>query len=263
MAEPTPQELLALARTAADQAGAFLLQARPGLDLTRDVAAKSTPTDVVTRLDLEAERIVAGMLLGARPDDRMVGEEQGERPGEVGGASSVRWVVDPLDGTVNYLYGVPTWAVSIAAQVGGQTVAGVVSSPPLGRTYWAVAGGGSFRDGVPLRASQQPDLALALVATGFAYDAALRARQGEAVGRLLGRVRDVRRLGSAALDLCLLAEGAVDAYFERGLNEWDLAAGRLIAAEAGACVEVHDGLALGAGPSLIDPFRRLLRDVAA
>lgn len=260
MIDADPVELLALARSAAAQAGAFLLQAQPGLDPDRDVAAKSTPTDVVTRLDLAAERIIGEVLLGARPGDWLVGEEWGERRGD---SDSVRWVVDPLDGTVNYVFGQPAWAVSVAAQLGGRTVVAVVAVPPLRRTYWATVGGGAYRDDVVIRASERSDLSLALVATGFAYDASVRAQQGAAVADVVGRVRDVRRLGSAALDLCLLAEGAVDAYYERGLREWDLAAGQLVATEAGAVVETDGDLVLGAGPRLVDPLRRLLREAGA
>jgi myo-inositol-1(or 4)-monophosphatase len=251
--------LLELAKDAACQAGEALVAGRATLDRDVDVSAKTTPTDVVTRLDLESEQLIRDLLATARPDDEVLGEERGSR----GGSGRVRWVVDPLDGSVNYLFGIPAWSVSVAAQVDGATVVGVVAVPEWGRTYWATRGGGAYRDGARLRVSDQTDLGLALVATGFAYDAGHRAVQAAALGRLLGRVRDVRRLGSAALDLCLLAEGAVDAYFERGLNEWDYAAGALIAAEAGAAVRIDDSLVTGCGASLAEPFRALLHEAGA
>jgi len=258
-ADAEVEALLALAKDAASRAGELLLQGRSSLDRDVDVSAKTTPTDVVTRLDLESERLVRDVLQQARPGDQVLGEEQGS----TGAAGRVRWVVDPLDGSVNYLFGIPAWSVSVAAQVDGRTVVGVVTVPEWGRTYWATRGGGSFRDGARLRASDQADLSLALVATGFAYDAEHRAAQAAAVGKMLSRVRDIRRLGSAALDLCLLAEGAVDAYYERGLSEWDHAAGALVAAEAGAAVTVAGDLLVGSGARLATPFRHLIQAVGA
>jgi myo-inositol-1(or 4)-monophosphatase len=252
-------ELLGLARSTAAEAGGFLLEAWSELDPSRDVSSKTGPTDVVTRLDVESEQLVRSRLLAARPHDTVLGEEGGATSGD----SQVRWVVDPLDGSVNYLFGLPTWAVSVAVQVGGTTVAGAVAVPALGRTYWAARGGGAFRDGEPLRASTQADLSLALLATGFAYDSGTRSRQAAALAHVLGRVRDIRRLGAAALDLCLLADGSVDAYYERGLNEWDYAAGALVAAEAGARVELAEGLCVGASPALFPVLRDLLRQSAA
>jgi myo-inositol-1(or 4)-monophosphatase len=252
--------LLGLAKDAADRAGRLLVDGRSSLDRETDVSAKSSPTDVVTRLDLESEGLIRGVLSTARPGDAVLGEERGATRGDGG---RVRWVVDPLDGSVNYLFGIPAWSVSIAAQVDGRAVAGVVAVPELGRTYWATRGGGAFRDGTPVHVSGRGQLGLALVATGFSYDAEERARQGAAVGRVLAQVRDVRRLGSAALDLCLLAEGAVDAYYERGLNEWDYAAGGLIAEEAGAIVSTSAGLLTAAGPRLAEAFRALLDDAGA
>jgi myo-inositol-1(or 4)-monophosphatase len=252
-------ELLALAKDAADQAGRLLVDGRSSLDRETDVSAKSSPTDVVTRLDLESEELIRAVLAAARPRDTVLGEESGASAG----SGRVRWVVDPLDGSVNYLFGIPAWSVSIAAQVDGRAVAGVVEVPELGRTYWATRGGGAFRNGARLRVSDQDQLGLALVATGFAYDVESRSRQGAVVSQLLRRVRDVRRLGSAALDLCLLAEGAVDAYYERGTQEWDYAAGSLVAEEAGARMTATAGLVFGAGPRLAASFRGLLQEVGA
>jgi myo-inositol-1(or 4)-monophosphatase len=251
--------LLGLAKDAAAQAGRLLVDRRSSLDRRRDVATKTTPTDVVTRLDVESEQLIRQVIQAARPGDQVVGEEGGSS----GSSGAVRWVVDPLDGSVNYLFGIPAWSVSVAAEMDGRAVVGVVAVPELGRTYWATRQGGAFRDGVRLAASGQTELGLALVATGFAYDASRRSRQAAVLGRLLGRVRDVRRLGSAAWDLCLLAEGAVDAYYERGLNAWDYAAGALIATEAGADVTAADGLVAGAGAGLARPFRQLLAEVGA
>ena len=157
----------------------------------------------------------------------------------------MRWVIDPIDGTVNYLYDLPHWAVSLGVEVGGRTAAGVVHAPALGITYTATAGGGAYLDGRRLRCSAVTDLGQTLVATGFGYAADRRARQAEILLRVLPRVRDIRRYGAASLDLCATGAGLVDAYYERGLNPWDLSAGGLIAAESGARL---GGLA-GAAPS--------------
>jgi myo-inositol-1(or 4)-monophosphatase len=208
-------------------------------------ATKSSPTDVVTEMDQRAEELITGRILATRPGDAIIAEEGGETAGRASGV--VRWVIDPLDGTVNYLYGLPDWAVSIAAEVSGQVVAGVVYAPRRGETFTATLGGGAWlterpgadeTGGVPraLRARPGVPLEQALVATGFGYRAARRKVQGEVVAALLPRVRDIRRAGSASVDLCSVAAGRVDAYYERGLNYWDYAAGALIAAEAGAMV---------------------------
>lgn len=280
---PDPRALLDLAVAAAHAAGR-LLEARPDRALTVDT--KSTATDVVTEMDTAAERLIVETLLTARPDDGLLGEEGGGRPGR----SGVRWVVDPIDGTVNYLYGIPQYAVSIAVELvppgpaaqhtgaghtgaghagaghtgAGEVVAGVVHQPATGATYTAVRGAGAFRDGRRLSVSGQEDLGQALVATGFGYAAGRRARQAEVLRAVLPRVRDIRRLGSAALDLCLVASGQVDGYYERGLQPWDLAAGALVAREAGARVEgLHGGppgerLVLAAGPALFAALHDLL-----
>jgi myo-inositol-1(or 4)-monophosphatase len=254
-------DLLVLARDAATAAGQLLLDGQRGVTVA---ATKSSPTDVVTRMDTAAEDLLRALLLGARPDDAFLGEEEGERVGR----SGVRWVVDPLDGTVNYLYGLPGWAVSIAAEVQGEVVVGVVDVPTWRTQFWATRGGRAFADGVPLSASTESDLAQALVGTGFGYDVERRRSQAVSVSTLLPQVRDIRRFGAAAADLCLLAAGRVDAYYERGPAEWDRAAGLLIAAEAGAAVEVildteRGDLVLGAGPQLFDDFRALLERVDA
>jgi myo-inositol-1(or 4)-monophosphatase len=225
-----PAELLTLALDVAREAGDGLLQRRRRGHLTW--SSKSTPTDVVTEADTAAEDLIQRRLLAARPDDALLGEEGSD----VSGTSGVRWVVDPLDGTVNYLYGLPGWAVSIAAEVAGSAVIGVVVVPTYGEEFWAVRGSGAFRDGEPVRVSTCETLDAALLGTGFAYDARRRAAQARWVAEVLPQVRDIRRFGSAAVDLCAIACGRLDAYAEQGLAPWDRAAGVLIASEAGARV---------------------------
>ena len=243
-------ELLAIARAAAAEAGRLLVQGRP--EQLGVAQTKSSPTDVVTEMDTAAERLIRSAILGHRPEDGFLGEEGGAEPG----ASGVRWVVDPIDGTVNYLYGLSAWAVSIGAELDGRPVAGVVLAPQLGEEYTAVRGGGAWLDGRRLAVHRPESLDQALVATGFGYRAERRAVQGQIVAGLLPQVRDVRRGGSAALDLCAVAAGRVDGYFERGTHAWDRAAGALVATEAGAVVEGFHGapaseeMVLAAGPAL-------------
>jgi myo-inositol-1(or 4)-monophosphatase len=230
-----PLALVALAEVTAREAGALLLS---HLDEVRtDVQTKSTGTDMVSEVDRAAEALIVERLLTARPDDGMVGEEGTD----LSGTSGVRWVIDPLDGTTNYLYGLPGFGVSIAADVDGEVVAGVVLDVVRDELYAATRGGGATRDGTPIRASAAAALATALVATGFSYESARRERQAAVLVAVLPHVRDIRRFGAAAVDLCLVACGRVDAYYERGLAPWDLAAGGLIAAEAGAVVTDFDG----------------------
>ncbi|MGQ0837934.1 inositol monophosphatase family protein [Actinokineospora sp.] len=226
----------------------------------RDVDTKSTATDVVTAADRAAERLIRARLAELRPADAVLGEEDGGTAGD-----GVTWVVDPIDGTVNYLYGYPWYAVSVAAQVGGVSVAGAVVEPASGRRWTAARGHGAWLDGRPLRVSAPASLDVALVATGFAYAVDRRQSQAAAVARLLGVVRDIRRSGSAALDLCAVAAGWVDGYVERGLSRWDWAAGALIAAEAGAVVSLPgDSPELGAdavfaaAPGVADELARAL-----
>jgi myo-inositol-1(or 4)-monophosphatase len=222
-----PEELLEVARAAAQAAGTVLVERFGGPSV--EVRAKSTPTDLVSEADLAAERALREVLTARRPDDAVLGEEGGEH----GGSSGLRWVVDPLDGTVNYLFGIPHWSVSVACEDGEGALAGVVLDPLRGETFAAVRGGPATLDGRTVEASRREDLATAMVATGFAYDAEVRALQAQVVAHLLPRVRDVRRLGSAALDLAWTACGRYDAYFERGLNPWDRAAGALLCERAG------------------------------
>ncbi|MBK0868580.1 inositol monophosphatase [Saccharopolyspora sp. HNM0986] len=201
------------------------------------VHTKSTETDVVTAADRAAERLVRDRLAELRPGESVLGEEEGGAAALEG----LRWVVDPIDGTVNYLYGFPWYAVSLAAQIDGRSVAGAVVEPVSGRVWSAAEGAGAHCDGVRLSVSAADRLDLALVGTGFAYDPRRRRAQAAATAELLGEVRDIRRSGAASLDLCAVAAGWIDAYFEVGLKRWDWAAGALIAQEAGAQLRLPGG----------------------
>ena len=225
-------DLLALAVITVREAAAYVASMRSrGVDVAD---TKSSPIDIVTEADRTCEELVRERLLGARPDDGFVGEEGDDVPSR----SGVTWVVDPIDGTVNYLYGLPQYAVSIAAQRDGQVVAGVVRSPALDLEYAATLGGGATLNGTSLEVRSTPPIDQLLVSTGFSYEAEVRARQGLAVARMLPQVRDIRRQGSCALDLCSVASGQVDAYVEEGPHIWDHAAAGLVAQEAGATFEV-------------------------
>ena len=228
----TAGELRALAEALAREAGALLRRAYDGPALR--VSSKSTPTDLVSEADHAAERLIRERLAAARPDDGVLGEEGGDRPG----TSGVHWVVDPLDGTINFLFGIPQWAVSIACEDAHGALVGVVYDPLRDELFSAERDGAAMLDGAPISASTRTDLATALVGTGFGYDAEVRRAQAEVVARLLPHVRDIRRFGSAAVDLAWTACGRLDAYYEHGLNAWDLAAGRLICERAG--LEVRD-----------------------
>jgi myo-inositol-1(or 4)-monophosphatase len=259
-----PKTLLELAIPVAREAGE-LARRRRAEDIGA-IGTKSTATDLVTATDRAVERLIAERLLAARPDDVVLGEEFG---GAAADPDRVRWVVDPIDGTVNFVYGLPHYAVSIAAEVGGEAVAGMVRNAATGEEWWAARGGGAWRDGRRLTGSTATELSQALVATGFGYDAARRAHQAAVVARVLPRVRDIRRFGAAALDLCAAAEGRVDAYFEKGLGAWDHAAGGLIAAEAGLLVTGLAGrppgprLVLAAPPAIYAPLHDLLLELDA
>lgn len=257
----TPAGFLRLAEDIAREAGDMLLAKRPSMSTrSADVETKSSPTDVVTVLDRASEQLIRERILAVRPGDRILGEEEGDRPGE----TDVRWVVDPIDGTVNFLYGLPDWAVSIAVEVRGRVVAGVVNVAPRGEVFTAALDEGAWLGGERLRCNPAPPLGQALVATGFAYGAARRAVQAEVLTGVLPRVRDIRRGGSCAADLCSVALGRVDAYYERGVNYWDYAAGGLVAAEAGARIGgLHGGpcggeMALCAPPGLFEELHDLL-----
>jgi myo-inositol-1(or 4)-monophosphatase len=245
-------ELLAVAVDAARAAGAILVDHyERGV---RHVTAKSTPTDLVSEADLEAERAIRELLLARRPDDAILGEEGDDVPGTTG----LRWVVDPLDGTINYLFGIPQWCVSVACE--GNV--GVIFDPLREELFTVVAGEDATLDGVPLRGSDRDDLATAMVSTGFGYDARVRAAQAAVVARLLPQVRDIRRLGSAALDLAWLAAGRYDAYYEYGLNAWDWAAGEMLCAAAGLQTRHLEALP-GTGPGLLVAAPAIVDDLEA
>jgi myo-inositol-1(or 4)-monophosphatase len=230
---PDPGALLELAVSVAREAGelASTMHAE-GVDVA---GLKSSPTDVVTEADRACEELLRDRLLGARPDDGFFGEEGHDDSG----SSGVRWIVDPIDGTVNYLYGLPHYAVSVAAEQDGRVVAGAVVAPALALEYAASLGGGARLNGVPLGRHGSPPLEEALVGTGFSYEPDVRAHQAAAVARMLPQVRDIRRIGSCALDLCALAVGSLDAYVEEGPHLWDHAAGGLVATECGARIDVR------------------------
>jgi len=283
--------LLTLAVETACAAGRLLAdrRSRPAV-----VGTKTSPTDVVTEMDHMAERLIRSRILAERPHDAILGEEEGQ----TGGDAPVRWIVDPLDGTVNYLYGLPDWAVSVAAEVGGQVVAGAVCAPhrdavycaSLGRGAWRASlvgqpdppgpgrmrrpGGTSAPNGAlagaqPLSCNDDVPLGWALIATGFGYEAGRRLVQGQVLTAVLPRVRDIRRNGACAVDLCLVAAGNVDGYYERGVQHWDIAAGSLIAEEAGAVVGGLDGrpagpsMTIGAGRALFAELHDLLAGLDA
>jgi myo-inositol-1(or 4)-monophosphatase len=268
------EALLRIAVAAAAEAGRLLASWR-GDERPEVVQTKSSPTDVVTEMDRRSEALITSRIRAHRPGDTVLGEEGGQTAGGATGAGGggslpgrVRWVVDPLDGTVNYLYGLRDWAVSIAAEVDGAVVAGVVEVPRHGETFTAVVGQGAWlRRGeakLALHCTTGVPLGQALVGTGFGYDPGRRQVQGEVVAALLPYVRDIRRGGSASVDLCSVAAGRLDAFYERGLNYWDFAAGGLIAREAGAVVGGLAGqaestsMAVAAGPGLYEQLDAFL-----
>lgn len=264
-----PAELLALARSIALEAGAMIVEARRGGVEVAD--RKSSPVDVVTQVDRDSEQLIRTRLAEARSEDGFFGEE-GARDSSTSG---VTWVVDPIDGTVNFLYGIPHYAVSIAAVEGEadpqawRALAAVVLNPVTGELFSATAGGGARLNDAPIAIRPAATLDQSLIATGFAYAETTRREQGAAIARLLPMVRDVRRMGTASLDLCAVACGRVDAYFERTLSPWDHAAGSLIAHEAGAVVTGFDGrradhlMTLAAHPDRVAALEELLREIGA
>jgi myo-inositol-1(or 4)-monophosphatase len=300
MSTPDAAKLCDIAVSVARETGEMLASRAGRVEVA---ATKSSPTDVVTEMDRRAEALIRSRILAERPDDAILGEEEGQT-GDTAGAP-VRWVVDPLDGTVNYLYGLPDWAVSIAAEVGWaesgkaggaergevgraergevggaeggaeggevgrKIVAGAVFVPVRGEMFSAFAGGGAWLEaagGEPARLHCGPGVPLrqALVGTGFGYLPARRRVQGEVVAALLPQVRDIRRIGVASVDLCAVAAGRLDGFYERGLNYWDWAAGALVASEAGAVVgglrgaPLSSSIAVAAGPALFAPLTEAL-----
>jgi myo-inositol-1(or 4)-monophosphatase len=239
------------------EAAAELIRARIGEAIR--IGAKSSPTDVVTQTDIDAEALIRELLAEATPAAGFQGEESGISAAR----APLQWVVDPLDGTVNFLYSLPVIAVSIAAAVDGAIVAGAVADVVRGETFSAGSGGGARVEGRQIQVSSCSELAQALVTTGFSYRARIRSHQGDVVRRLLPEARDIRCFGSAALELSWVAAGRVDAYFERDIKLWDFAAGSLIAAEAGAVVELpcpeNDGLVIAASPAVFDDLREIVQ----
>lgn len=235
-------DLETIACTVAREAGELIVDERP--DHLGVAATKSTATDVVTVMDRRSEEMLRTRLETERPEDGLLGEEGASRPSK----SGVTWVVDPIDGTVNYLYQLPAYAVSVAACVGDvhtpgawRPVAGAVFNPIIDELFHAGLGSGSFLDHhgrtSAIQVTSQDDLAMSLLATGFGYDVDKRKRQAALAAEVIGLVRDLRRAGSAALDLCSVAAGRLDGYYETGLNPWDLAAGWLVVTEAGGVVQ--------------------------
>ena len=259
---PELDELRDLALAVAGEAAELLLAGRRSQVLV--AATKSSETDVVTEMDRASEQLIVQRVLAARPGDGLLGEEGSDRVGSTG----IRWVIDPLDGTVNYLYGLPSWAVSVGVERDGEAVVGVVAVPTLGETYVAVVGGGASLltagGSTPLQVNDPVPLDRALVATGFGYRVARRRAQAEVARQVVPQVRDIRRAGACATDLCHLAAGRLDGYYEVGPQPWDHVAGGLIARESGARTGLiavpgeDDPLVIAAGPALFGPLADLL-----
>jgi myo-inositol-1(or 4)-monophosphatase len=256
-------EFLPLAVELARSAGRRIVVMRD--DAVASATSKSTPTDPVTAADTEAERIIVEGILDARPHDGVAGEEGTNRAG----TSGVIWHIDPIDGTANFVYGIPAYSVSIGVEVDGVLTAGAVYNPVADELFSAQIGNGATLNGDPIRVSQPTDCSMALVGTGFGYNPDRRRAQGGVLAELLPAIRDVRRAGSAALDLCSVASGRLDAYYEAGLNKWDFAAGALIATEAGAvCGDLageapNERFLLAAAPSIHRPLAELLKGLDA
>jgi len=231
---------------------------RSRLGRARVVHTKSSPTDVVTQADLEVEALIRRELLDETPGAAISGEEEGS----AAGTTALRWIVDPIDGTINFLYNLPVMSVSIAAELDGTVVAGAVADVVRGEVFSGSRGQGVRCDGSMVTASKVDDLADALVGTGFSYSAEDRSREGEIAALVLPATRDIRNFGSASLHLAWVAAGRLAAFYQRDLNEWDLAAGAFLATEAGARVEYgseeNDGLLLAAAPGVFDQLRRLV-----
>jgi myo-inositol-1(or 4)-monophosphatase len=270
-----PVLLRSVAERLATEAADFVRRRRTevfgdsGPDAGAAVRAKSTPTDPVTVVDTETERLLRVRLAELRPGEHILGEEEG---GSTGGREGLTWVLDPIDGTVNFVYGIETYAVSVGVQRDGASLAGAVANVPTGDVYSAALDHGARvqRAGVttPLRVGAAVELSMSLVGTGFSYAPEQRIRQAEILTRLLPVVRDVRRMGSCALDLCMVAAGRLDAYYEDGVHVWDWAAGALIAAEAGASLRLPPadggaGLIVAAAPGIADALADALRHSGA
>jgi myo-inositol-1(or 4)-monophosphatase len=256
-------EVAELASDLAARAAALLIERRGSA--TGSIGTKTSITDMVSDVDRASESLVVTGIRRARPGDAILAEEGSAEQG----TSGWRWVIDPLDGTVNYLYGLPAYAVSIAVEHHGRALVGVVVDPEHGETFTAVRGRGATRNGVPIATSAESDLAVALIGTGFSYDAERRSRQATVLTRVVPRVRDIRRAGAASIDLCWVACGRLDGYYEHGLAPWDFAAGALIASEAGGYTgDLRGGppsaeVAVAAGARLFAGLCELLVEVGA
>lgn len=250
-----PPALLELAKRIALEAGERLID-RPA---TFEISSKSTALDIATQMDRESERFIVDSILAARPDDGIVGEEGASRASN----SGITWVIDPVDGTVNYLYGLPGWNVSIGVRDEKGAVAGVVHAPTINSTWTAARGRGAFFNDRQIYCNDPITLEKALIGTGFAYDVGKRVEQGRVAAELLPQIRDLRRMGSSAVDVCYVAMGAFDGYFESGLFEWDYAASSLIAVEAGAKFTINpvNDLTVCAGPGLYLELARAVNGV--
>ncbi len=257
--DPLLDELGAVALETAGAAAAILASS-VGRE-REQVSTKSSSTDMVSEVDRAAEAIVSSILSRRRPHDGLLAEEGTSREG----SSGVRWVVDPLDGTTNFLFGIPQFAVSVAAEIDGQPVVGVVVDPSRNETWAAATDRPARCNGVPCHvAADRSTLPTALVSTGFGYAPARRAWQADVASRVIPRVRDLRRFGAAALDLCWVAAGRIDAHYEWGLNPWDLSAGRVICQQAGGRVEILEGrMIVATAPDLFDPLVALLDEAGA
>ncbi len=248
------KDLLTLAQKVGAEAGALLMD-RPQ---AFEIESKSTAIDIATQMDKKAEAFIVESLLAARPDDGVIGEEGAS----IESTSGITWVIDPLDGTVNYFYGLPGWNVSIAAKDKDGAIVGVVTAPTINSTWWATRGGGAFYNGHAIKCNDPIELDRALIATGFQYDVAYRLTQLEDFAKLVPIVRDIRRNGAAAVDLCHVAMGALDGYYEAGLKEWDWSAGGLVATEAGAIFKQYGdspmAISMAAGRHLHSELEALL-----
>ena len=236
------EQILELAISIAKKAGTLLLERPANLS----VDTKTSDIDIVTQMDKLSEKLIVDSILAARPDDGIIGEEGANRPSK----SGYTWVIDPIDGTVNYFYNMHGWSVSIAVRDESGVVVGVVYAPTLNSLFTATRGGGAYLNGIAIKANNPVELNKALIATGFHYRNELREIQIKQFIELILKVRDIRRNGSAAIDICNVAAGLVDGYYEMGLHPWDRDAAELIATEAGAQVSVHGELTIAAGPHL-------------
>ncbi|BBX03063.1 inositol monophosphatase [Mycolicibacterium moriokaense] len=277
MVSTDPVVLRSVAEQLATEAAAFVRVRRadvfgspPTPGDAAPVRSKSTPTDPVTVVDTETERLLRDRLAVLRPGEPVLGEEQGGTADTRDGR--LTWVLDPIDGTVNFVYGIENYAVSVAVQRDGASVAGAVANVPTGALYSAAVGHGAHlqRGGVTtqLRVSSPTELSMSLVGTGFSYSADKRTRQAQILGSVLPAVRDIRRIGSCALDLCMVAAGGLDAYYEDGVHVWDWAAGALIAAEAGAVLRLpaadnSPGFIVASAPGIADEFDAVLTSAGA